>query len=111
MLKRIFKIYILVTPILFCIDWLVGAARFHWPFFKYLFAVINFPCIVPFLWLEGKPSIWWNDIFGSSINDEIGQGIVFLVMVVLQSVFYTALILLFTKRLHKGDSPAILCDS
>ena len=95
MFKKTLKTYFLVFGILFVVDWAVGVARFYWDVFRVVFIAINFPFSLIYLWLEDKDSIWLINHFGSLVNDEIGQGILFIFMVFFQSVLVTALILLF----------------
>ena len=78
------------------IDWALGALRFSWPFVEPVFAVVNLPWSVPFLWLKMQPAIWWRDHIG--IDDEIGMGLVFLLMVGLQASLLTAVLSRWTAR-------------
>ncbi|GAG90173.1 unnamed protein product [marine sediment metagenome] len=95
MFKKVLKTYFLVFGVLFVVNWAVGVARFYWDIFRVVFIAINFPFSLIYLWLENKDSIWWINHFGSLVNDEIGQGILFIFMVFFQSVLVTALIFLF----------------
>ena len=108
MLRKVLKTYVLVAPLLFGIDWFVGVARFYWPVFGRVFTVINFPWSIPTLWIEKQPSIWWHGHFGGFIDDEIGQGISFLLMVALQAVFLTILLSLSQRWRTQKQSKTIV---
>jgi len=97
MFKKTWQTYLVVAAVLLGLDWFVGVARFHWPAFGHVFAAINFPWSIVYLWLEKQPSTWWHGFLGPEINDEIGQGISFLVMVALQAVLLTALLSLLRQ--------------
>ena len=71
--------FVVVAAVLFLVDWALGVGRFSWPSLESVFAVINFPWSVPFLWLDGQSPVWWRDYIG--IDDEIGGGLAFLLMV------------------------------
>lgn len=62
-------------------DWILGIARFHFPFFKYIFAAVNFPFSMIFLWLEKQNNIWWHEFFFGFAGDEIGSFVAFLLMI------------------------------
>jgi hypothetical protein len=85
--QRMWKTYLLVAGILLGIDCFLGILRFYWSFFRHIFVVINFPACIGFLWLEQQPTLWWNRLFGSFVNDEVGQIISFFLMIILQAVF------------------------
>ena len=98
MFRKIWKTYLMVAIALVGLDWFVGVARFHWPAFGHVFAAINFPWSFVYLWLEKQPNPWWHGFFGPGVNDEIGQGVSFLLMVALQAVLLTTLLLLLRRR-------------
>jgi len=88
----------MIAVALLGLDWFVGVARFHWPAFGHVFAAINFPWSIAYLWLEKQPNAWWHGFFGPAVNDEIGQGVSFLLMVALQAVLLTTLLSLLRRR-------------
>ena len=98
MFKKTWRTYLMIAGALLGLDWFVGVARFHWPAFGHVFAAINFPGSIVYLWLEKQPSPWWHGFFGPAVNDEIGQGASFLLMVALQAVLLTTLLLLLRRR-------------
>ena len=108
MFRKTWQTYLLVAIVLLGIDWLVGVARFHWSAFSHAFAAINFPCSILYLWIEKKPTLWWHGHFGGLIDDEIGQGISFLLMVALQAVFLTILLSLSQRWRTQKQSKTIV---
>ena len=97
-MKKFWKSYAIVVPSFLVLDWAISVGRFYSPLFRILFLIINFPFGYLFLWLESKTSIWWFNLLGTqTINDEIAQGILFFIMVVIQSIFYTFLFLLISR--------------
>ena len=108
MFRKTWRTYVWVSIVLLGIDWFVGVARFHWSAFSHAFAVINLPWSILYLWIEKQPSVWWHEVFGSLVNDEIGQGISFLLMVALQAVLCTTLLLLCKRwRTQKQSSRVV----
>ncbi len=89
--------YFLLVVIVLALSWALGVARFYWPLLVYAFAAVNFPVSLGYLWLEGRSTPWWHAHLGHAINDEIGQGVAFLLMVVLQAVLYTVAISLYRR--------------
>lgn len=98
MFRKTWKTYLMAAIVLLGLDWFVGVARFHWPAFGHVFAAINFPWSIVYLWLEKQPSPWWHGFFGPWVNDEIGQGASFVLMVALQAVLLTMLLSLLRRR-------------
>ena len=98
MFRKTWQTYLMIAVALLWLDWFVGVARFHWPAFGHVFAAINFPWSIAYLWLEKQPNAWWHGFFGPAVNDEIGQGVSFLLMVALQAVLLTTLLLLLRRR-------------
>ena len=98
MFRKTWQTYLMVAVTLLGLDWFVGVARFHWPAFGHVFAAINFPWSIAYLWLEKQPNAWWHGFFGPAVNDEIGQGVSFLLMVALQAVLLTTLLSLLRRR-------------
>jgi len=96
MFRKTWRTYLSTVIVLFGIDWFVGIVRYRWPIFKPLFAIINFPCSTGFLWLERKPNTWWHNVFGHRfevvLNDEVGVGFAFIIMVLLQAMLITLLL-------------------
>lgn len=96
---RTWKLYPFFFLTTLAIDWFLGAARFA--FFPgemtLLLILFNFPFGIVFLYLEKMPSPWWQGLFGGGVNDEIGQAVSFLAMVVLQAAWFMAL---FAKVRH-----------
>ena len=97
-------LYLLVAIVLFVIDYFLLLGRFYWFGFgslcTWVYAVINFPCSVVFLWFEQKPNAWWYEIFGRRFdflfNDEIGILLAGVILVLLQAMLMTLLL----KRLR-----------
>lgn len=107
-MAKFWKIYIVATTSLFVVDWALGVGRFYFPFLKMLFLVFNFPFSILFIWLESKSSTWWFNILGSQvINDEIAQLILFLIMILFQSVLYALLFLLIKTIIKKKRTQAV----
>ena len=98
MFRKTWQTYLMVAVALLGLDWFVGVARFHWPAFGHVFAAINFPWSIAYLWLEKQPNAWWHGFFGPAVNNEIGQGVSFLLMVALQAVLLTTLLSLLRRR-------------
>ncbi len=96
-IMKTWQIYFVVAIALLVVDWAIAMARFHYSVFRTVFAVINFPTSIAYLWLEKKPNNWWHGIFGSLIGDEVGQFISFLLMIALQSLLITVLFLLLKR--------------
>jgi len=94
-------LYIPVAIVLFVVDYLLLLGRFYWFGFgslsTWIYAVINFPCSILYLWLEKKPNPWWYGIFGHRFeflfNDEIGILLAAIILVLLQAVLITVLFL------------------
>lgn len=91
MLRKAWRPYFFVAIVL------LGLARFHWSAFGHAFTAVNFPWSIVFLWLEKQPSVWRHRVLGSLVNDKIGRGLAFLLMVALQALLFTALLVLFTQ--------------
>jgi len=96
-------LYIPVAIVLFVIDYFLLLGRFYWFGFgslsTWVYAVINFPCSIVFLWLERKPNAWWYEIFGRRFdflfNDEIGILLAGVILVLLQAMLMTLFLLRF----------------
>lgn len=90
---RTWKRYPLFFLATLVVDWFLGAARFAFlpGEMTLLLILFNFPLGILFLALEKMPSPWWQGFFGRGVNDEIGQAVTFLLMVVVQAAWFTAL--------------------
>lgn len=107
-MNKFWKSYAIAAPSLLALDWGMGVGRFYFPIFKPFFLVINFPFSILYLWLESKSSTWWFSVLGTqAINDEIAQSILFFIMVVVQSIFYTFLFLLIRRIIRQKSTQAV----
>ena len=105
MLRRFGKTYVLIAVVLSALNWFLLWARFYWFGFgratTWVYAVINFPCSILYLWLEKKSSMWWYEISGGRFkilfNDEIGILLVFIITTLLQAMLITILFLQFRR--------------
>jgi len=97
MFKRFFRVYLLTVLVMLALSWVLGIGRFYWPLLLYGFAAVNFPFSLGYLWLEGRGTPWWHLRFGRAINDEIGQGVAFLLMIALQAALYTVVFFLYRR--------------
>ncbi|MHC4501177.1 MAG: permease prefix domain 1-containing protein [Planctomycetota bacterium] len=94
-------LYIPLAIVLFVIDYFLLVGRFYWFGFgslsTWVYAIINFPCSIVFLWLERKPNSWWYEIFGRRFdflfNDEIGILLAGVILVLLQAMLMTLFLL------------------
>lgn len=107
-MNKFWKIFAITASSLLALDWAMGVGRFYFPIFKSFFLVINFPFSILDLWLESKSSTWWFSVLGTqAINDEIAQAILFFIMVVVQSIFYTFLFLLIRRIIRQKSTQAV----
>ena len=103
------RVYRWVFSLLFIVDWFLGVARQQLaPAFETVFKIINFPCSLPFLWIEKQTNPWWYGIFGRKLqfllNDEIGTMLAFIIMVLLQAFLFSLLLVGLKQKLMPSNS-------
>ena len=104
MVRAFVKTYLLVAFAVLVVDLGLGLGRFYSAILGHIFAVLNFPSSVLFLWLERKPNTWWQGFlgtrFGSVVNDEVGSIAAFVIMILVQAFLISVVVFRLRTRLR-----------
>lgn len=94
-MRTSFKRYLLVATITMAVAWMFGVLRFTYPIAEKVFQIVLFPFGWLYIIIENYVI---HDGMQDWMDDEFGQGLLFLLLVLLQAWFYY-LIVWFVRRL------------
>jgi hypothetical protein len=90
-----FKRYIIIATITMAFAWLMGALRFNYEIAGVLFKVLLFPFGWIYTIIESQSV---NDGLRNWMDDEVSQGTIFLLAVLLQAYIYFLILKLLNKN-------------